>query len=1353
MALQAFRGPSALLSRAYAHARSVPWRTAPRRAFGFLWTMARFAVGRGTRALESAAGMLPFAAELRIVYGSLGIGLAVWALTALSVPFAVVVIGIWLSVRLYKDPRGTLLWGVLALDGYCLSLWVLSGFNPGLPWAWTSLIQTWFANEPISLWIPIATSLAVVVWLGPTRSGAAFIRDHVDRKRITHFAFSPAVCVLSLLAIERIPWVTSFQWRAVGAVGILIAMSLVSRFSNFIKADTRKQAVAEARETADKPAVARVTSMLQPSAPRITEADHSGGAVVSLNLREGETIPFDLDAPDVDQVAFAGAVVEGERRLSAQSLTALARGQSLDDGARDHFPILRKVMNSVTEALGVAIPIRSPSQDVRPPATPASVAPAAAPADAPAPVPVAAERAAAETTVVQPAKPSTAVVPDPAPAVSPSPQAVAVAAPPVPVVHEPEASVPDDDGPSFRYAAPLEDPVEDVSDSVAFDQVEPILLDEDAPVFGTKRSTLGRDPDGWEDSSSGDEAREAEPAPVIAEVLRIEIGESDLMVGETLEDPAAAPSSPPLEQPAAVSHDDDEGPSFHQPAVPEGLSAAPAPMASAIPAEPVPAPAPASEPAQELRAVPAQVLATAVHGGPPALDHEQRRLRGVSIRMIAAYTNMVSKGVAREEIERLIFANITDAHLAVMETLAGGVELRDAYQRSKILETPVVADLSLDEDVPSEAPEPVPVPAAAAPEFPEVLPSSSEASGPAAPHLDVAQPEIAQSEADHPQDVSSVPHDESASIVEPDPGQSDPVCEQPDETPRPTAEVVAGLIESDDRFPPSVAPLPDKAPVSMSADLPMFDITDMVILSPELSPAAAEPAAPSPVGRQTEMPAEDREAIAAVEQWMVQSAMSVADLEAFFTRSGLSFPDEMEKAYLVRRLAEYEPSEASARRLEGSLATVLGRVAGQAYSASDLEVIKGLYATVPSELYDRWRFRSREQMLVRLGLFFQAAFTQRLVEKLDLWLQDTIKSVEDIALARSYLPAVEILLKGYVERAPELAQLNSAIDLAEFNLSQANTVPPSLVHEGIGSASGQDGAQARVYAHSRLVSATLPHAIQDSITHFLRLATVIDTIDMTVKRESLKSRSSIEAHPLFPSLTELEFRAAEIIEDMHVHLVKREQMLSQIPMVIRGRNEDAGVLYQRILGNTASISDAVMAQRDRQQRALGSLDRISALEADLLRMTGETEDLRAQMKERVVTDTVTALARALSDREPSLKFLDRRGPVKLRAEIGRDTEVAVVILHGGDQKWAVMSGTKLEVQGIRGAKVQSIDLVALRDLVRNSHQFGNVDHLRLRVVLEAGDLSGAHSDYVFSRRDIVENPVRLLDESDFDKIP
>ncbi len=1359
---------------------------------------------RGKAVAKSVLSMVPFWPESKPVAIGLGLAVCAWFLYSLSVPVIAIVIAPTVAFRFVRDRVAVATWTPFVFCGYVLTLWVLSGFNAGNPLAWANLWDVWFANEPISLWIPILTCLALPSWLGPTRSGAAFIEERYPRAKLRDFYLSAAVCVALILGIDVTLGLNSFQARSLCAVGILFAMSLVSRFTNLMKSDARKQAVAEVKETVEVSATARLASVAQTPVARPSRATESSDIPdIPLRVREGALAVFDTDEPESDQVAIPGSLVEGKNGLSYNSLMAIRHGQDVRPGEVDRFAILRRILNGASSLARVSIPILRSSDAaaadvaVVVPQPPVEVAEMRPPIEDPDPVsPSVSREPTAPRPAFVPPRAQEEVVPPSAstdrnsPIIGPFETAVAAeeksaALRVVPVDDRlRESSVPFDpvDVPEMRRVMPLEDPEDDVSDSDLLDHVEPIPLgsvSDDSGIedyrpgeqAGTTASWLMDDEPVFSTPVSTPAVEQQEPVP---EVLDIEIGESEPMAMESLDDdPFGSPPKPPAGGSEAVAASTELGVIPVTPVLP--------PRA----AEPASSPSPARDlrqpivsPAETVTASPAAAVAAVVSETGqvvrPTQDAEARRVRGVAIRMVAAYTNMLSKGLSFDEVANQVLSKITPGHLEVMATLIGGEAVVEAYRRyHNPVSVPEEGEAEAAVTGPTENPVPDAVPAEVASvdaplveapsvdQDPPALPSamavesegrSDEESSPSQPVTDGDQAGTEHSSGDAAVEAVAIPdgEDQQADADLPPSANDEPAAE---------AVTIAAVMASRDSV-PSVTPA-DRAPPPMMAGLPAFDMSSTVIAPRGTPAAAATPGAsvadPEPAEESdtvVSMTDEHREALAFIETWLSLSGSTTSDLEAFFAQDKRPFPDDMELSFLVRRLSEFEPSQASARRLEASLVDVIGRPAGQLQDPQSLAVIKGLYACIPSEMYDRerWRFRSRDQMFARLGLFFRAKFAVDLTGNLKSWLHDSIKTKDDIALAKSYIPAVEILLKAYHDREEELPQLNAAIDLAEYNLAQASASVPSLVHEGLDSAGDSDGIQARMYARSRLVGGTLPSATQDAILHFLNLASAIDVIDMTVKRESLKNRSSIETHALYPALTELEFRAVEIIDDIKINLVKRDKMLAQIPDVISGRNEDAGVLFIRLAANGPSIVQAYKVQRERLLRAATSVERIAELEGQVAQRIEETDQLRAQMKDRIVTDTVTGLARALSEREPALKIVDRKGPAKLRAEIGRDTEVAVVILHGGDVKWTVMSGTKLEAIGIRGSKVQTIDLVAMREWVRNSHPFGSVPNLRLRIVLDTGDLSGSLCDYVFSRRDISENPSKLLDESEFDSM-
>jgi hypothetical protein len=1375
---------------------------------------------------DLATSFIPFWPDSKPVAIVAGLLVCAWILTLLAVPALVIVTVPVAAIRFGRDCRSVATWFPFTFSGYVLILWVLAGFDAANPMAWAALSETWFANRPISLWIPIATSLALATWLVPTRSAAAFIKDRYPRAKLRTFYISTGVCVALILGIDAVLGLTSIKDRSLWALGILFAMSLVSRLTTYIKSETRKQAVAEVVATSEATATARVASVSQAPTARVPAPGEACEIPdMPLRIREGALAVFDLDEVETDQVAIPGSMVEGKNGLSPDSIAALSKGQQVGPGETDRFSILRRLMDRASSTARVRIPIRpdAPVSDV-----PASDAPTPVPVSRPAapgrspdvpesaavsgqagvatrfdpPTPLARVPAASApaTVVPSPGSARADVLPRPGagfPLAAPTPY---VPPPPVPAATVPSATdiepgpfeqpfrpgsilpvaaddEPLDESPAMRRTEPLADPDDDLSASEIMDVVDPVLLDEpagDDPVVdgygaaaaGQRAPWLDASEEPFYENSPSDTVSEPVVA-VLPEVLHLDIGDSEPMAMEPLEDdPFGSPAvvGPVVAAdafgPAPISEAPLSGPAIPDRSLAGAHGSAVAATTGSHEAVP---PAGAADRSSDVVPVTPVV---------PSVESDLRRVRGVAIRMIGAYTKMLSKGVDLAEIDTQVLSKITDRHVEVMRGLPGGDALISAYDRFRQASTgpAVTASAAEPDEAPAFAVE-VPVVTVEPQDTPKA--STSPAIAPAA-SSDSVEPSSGAAAVVAPTAVLAVPAaDASASDATASPAVVDPADGALTEratAPDPAPEVVETALDTnpipDQQDPitiaeimasrdtvPSITPA-DRAAPPRTDDLPSFDMSSVVIAPRLGEPSLESVTVTGPLAPEAEsaadMPSDHREALEFIEMWMAVPGSSVAELDGFFAHEKRPFPDDMELGFLARRLSEFEPSQLSARRLEASLSDVVGRPSSQLLDLHSLNVIKGLYAAIPSEVFDRWRFKSRDQMMARLGLFFKVDLTLWLTSKLELWLHDGITTADDVALAKSYVPAVEVLLKAYVEREDDLSQLRSAIDLAEFNLAQASVTAPSLVHEGIESAISGDGSQSRSYARSRLVSATLPAAIQDAISQFLRLAAAIDTIDMTVKRESLKNKSTIESHPLYGSLTELEHRAVDIIEDIKINLVKREQMLKVLPEVIGGRNEDAGVLYERLSGSAASITEAVAVQRDRQKRAAASLEQIAKLETDLARQNEEIDHLRVQMKDRIVSDTVTALARALSEREPALMIVDRKGPVKLRSEIGTDIDVAVVIIHGGDQKWTVMSGTKLETAGVRGAKVHSIDLVALREWVRNSHPFGIRQNLRLRIVIDSGDLSGSHCDYVFSRRDIAENPAKLLEESDFD---
>ncbi len=155
--------------------------------------------------------------------------------------------------------------------------------------------------------------------------------------------------------------------------------------------------------------------------------------------------------------------------------------------------------------------------------------------------------------------------------------------------------------------------------------------------------------------------------------------------------------------------------------------------------------------------------------------------------------------------------------------------------------------------------------------------------------------------------------------------------------------------------------------------------------------------------------------------------------------------------------------------------------------------------------------------------------------------------------------------------------------------------------------------------------------------------------------------------------------------------------------------------------------------RERLAAAEHGLVEIERLGSIIAQRDETVADLRKDLSQRVVMDALVAAANILAEREPRFAVIERKGLAKLRAVVEPGVEVAVVLVHGLDSKWSVMSGSRLEMQGVRGETVQSLDLKAMRETVRNTHAFASATSVRLRVVLESGDLAGGRTDFVFTR--------------------
>ncbi len=533
---------------------------------------------------------------------------------------------------------------------------------------------------------------------------------------------------------------------------------------------------------------------------------------------------------------------------------------------------------------------------------------------------------------------------------------------------------------------------------------------------------------------------------------------------------------------------------------------------------------------------------------------------------------------------------------------------------------------------------------------------------------------------------------------------------------------------------------------------PVFDFDDAAV-RPLGEPLSREPSTASPVPVEPVLvPSEDQRAIALLDEWRAVAPMPEIELERHLADLGRTLPDHMEMEILARRLHEYEPSPNSFRALDGFLASLMLRRTEQPVTEQDVAVAKGIFCLISEPVYDRWKFASREQMLVRVVFFYCDPFTRRLLVRLENWLKEGFDTQQAVQQARAYVPVLEILQTAYPDLADRITEFTASLDMAEYSFAHSAGAPGDLVHEGVSSMSSRDVTVATSMARSRLLTSSLPPMVQENLTQFLKLAEVIDLIDVMIKRESLKHKAATESHALYPSLMELEFRALTIINDLKIYLVKREHIFDEMPSIIRSRNVDAAHLFERVRAHADTISEAVLDSRERQISASRSTDEILTLRAEIDQNAAELQDLRKQLSERVVMDALVASAGILASQDPRFEIVSRKGPVRLRVVEGGGVEYAVVFVHGLDAKWSLMSGTRLEMQGVHGVPPQTVDLVALRELVRNTHPFGDAREVRLRIVLEAGDLVGGRTNYVFTRNDVVGDPARLLEASDFDTI-
>ncbi len=234
---------------------STPRRIAAAKAFTRRW-------------LPVALSALPLWESGQSAYRTIALVLLAGGASAILGAGAMAPLAAALAVRLVFQPRALFTWFGAVFPLYVVALWVLSGFNPGLPWEWTGLWSAWFANRPISLWIPVCTALALLAWLGPTRAGAERVDLSFPRFRSAHFAGFAGLCVVLAWLVGCYVGPSGAAVRIVWLLGIVLVMSIASRlFSSVqhaLRTDSKRLAVSEVqREDPQIPAAARVASLVQ----------------------------------------------------------------------------------------------------------------------------------------------------------------------------------------------------------------------------------------------------------------------------------------------------------------------------------------------------------------------------------------------------------------------------------------------------------------------------------------------------------------------------------------------------------------------------------------------------------------------------------------------------------------------------------------------------------------------------------------------------------------------------------------------------------------------------------------------------------------------------------------------------------------------------------------------------------------------------------------------------------------------------------------------------------------------------------------------------------------------------------
>ena len=1200
---------------------------------------------------------LPFWQSGQSAYRTLTLMLGAGAAAALVLPPLLVPVAAAFAVRAASVPRALALWFSAVFPVYVVVLWCLSGFNAGLPWAWVGLWRTWFGNEPVSLWIPVCTGAALLAWLGPTRAAGERIGLSFSRFRYPHFAGFPALCVVLTWLLGCYVESAGVAVRSGSVLGIVVVMSfgarIFQRVTGAMRTDTKRLAVSEVqREEPPAPAATRVASLVQtPPAAPVDQADAfaiSGSEemvmpTIPLNVRDGggfERESADENYPQGESYPQKGDILGPGETLSAKSWQVLDEGGDPDD-EDDMFGLMRPTYQKVAaevEALNAA-------------------------------------RTSARVLIPIEVEP-------PVPSLPPEPDL------PLQVL---------------ETMGPHVDLDDDLSESGLLEAVEPIALDAPAPTPVAAPGVAM--------SITIDEERRPEPAR-LPEAMSITIGDSEpLMMEELAADEVAA-----FDPPAATS-------------APAAAPVEPEPVTPVVtPAPVLLSPAPVIEPPQATPiAPPATQPAPAASDMPQTAIHEprqgvdavsaisnadattQKRLRSVCIRMISAYTRILSEGGGDAEIARLVAPHLTPEHEALLDQF-GGADLRLALEAMRERERrpaatvaaahpeasapstapaaaeddraqdgpsppvlaaavprsvaenvdpprpvetvvptgmndesaagPPVPGVGHDERLPSvaAAPEPEPVPAVAVqengPDFdmgslairvPDETETVTDEAGPpaaavavvplvdtaparndaaASAPLPVAEPPVQNSDRGASAAASSAPAPAAGPIPAPVvPVEGSGAPGGPSQSPSDLLRSVVSAV-------PAAAP--NRSPPSQQSEAPMqpvFEI-DEVVVRPVDEPLGKGPAPAIEAAAEEAVPSEDARAMVVVAEWLATPAVPEVELERLLGDLGRGLPDDMEIEFLARRLAEYEPSPNSFRSLDGHLASLLMRRTEQTYARDDVAMAKGLLSLISSHIYDRWRFGSREQMLARLAFFLCDPFTRRLIARVEAWLKDGFQTQESVRLARAYAGVLESFYVAYPEKSAQHRELTAALDMAEYNFANPAGATVELVHEGLASITSRDVTMATDLARSRLLVGQLPGAAQDGLNQFMKLAGVIDEIDVVIKRESIKHKAPTENHPLHSALMELEFRAVGLINDVHSHLVRREDLFERIPSILRGRNADAAHLFERLRANADAISEAVVESRDRQAAAESSVREIRSLRSEVAKRDEALDDMR-----------------------------------------------------------------------------------------------------------------------------------------------